>query len=884
MMLLEGRDTVVTRLSVYRRRAATAACMVALTGPSGSGRTAVLDAVARTSDGVVLRGRAARWEQSRAGGVVAQLLGTPDEGGTAFEWAGRLAGRIGDGAGLVVVDDAHESDLLSLQALSTLVAHHPRTTVLVVLALDPARAGREHHEVLAHVEGTVRLDPLDVRSVAAIAAARGRPLTPLAAERLRRHTRGNPRHVTALIDEVDPDEWADPFLRLPPPAAVSVAVRAELDLLDEDARTLVEAVCVLGERVELHEVARLARLDDVLGPLGEASTARLVTRGGGQLGPTVGPPDPMVRAAVLDHLGPARAAELRRLAATLVEQPERCLRYLAAATTGRDPELAERLDALSGEAAADGRWSTVAGLLLDASRLTDERALRESRLTRAVDAMIGAGECLDAQALVPVVESLRETPLRNAVLGYLAIIEGKAGEAGARLSRAWELTDADADPRTAALVAQRHVLHALGRCRGTDVVEWTDRVAHRAEPGSPEAVEAAAIRGLGLAAAGDPAGAVEAYRLAADQIRHGAQHQRVTMGRGWLAVVTDDVDEARPELESATPTTQLGGSSRISLWAWGWLARARFLGGDWDGALAAVDGGRALGERTGIALTMPLIEWTATQVHSLRGESDAADRAARRSESWGTAYEIMRVPAVLARAHIAESAADYERVVRVLAPLDRPGSGGCLEEPGWWPWTDVYANALVMTGRLDEADRFLRPHESRAAERGHRSTAARLGYARGRWHGAHGDIDAATSSFETALRTLDGMALRYDRARIHFAYGQTLRRAGKRRDADTVLLVARELFDSLGATTYVARCDREVRAGGIGAGRDDRAAVDLTPQETAVAELVTRGMANREVAAELHVSTKTVQYHLTRIYAKFGVRTRAELIARHDPG
>lgn len=877
-----GRDTVVDRLSAYRPTATGPACTVVLTGPSGYGKTTVLDALVRATDGVVLRARAAPWERSRAGGVVSQLAEGIDARATPFEIAAQLADRIGRAGGLVVVDDAHAADVASLQALSTLVAHHARTAILVVLAVDPLRAGAEQHDLLARVEHTVRLDPLDARSIGAIASELGRPLTAPAAERLRRHTRGTPRHVVALLNEVDAEDWADPFLRLPPPAATSTAVRARLAGIGAGARALVEAVAVLGERVELHEAARVAGLDEVLEPLGEASDARLVVRAGGQLGPRVSPPDPMVRSAVLDSVGPARAAALRRAAADLVDSPERRLRLLAAATTGRDPELADRLDDLSADAAAQGRWSSVAGLLLDASRLADARVDREDHLTRSVDAMVGAGQVLDAQALIPAVEGQRDTPLRNAVLGYLAIVQGKAAEAGVRLGRAWELVDPRSDPATAALVAQRHVLHALAHCRGAEIVEWADRVAEHAEPGSPAAVEAAAIRGLGQAASGDPAAAARSYDRAAEQIRHGAQHQRVTMGRGWLAVVTDDLDEARLELEGATPTTLLGGSSRISLWAWGWLARARFLGGDWDGALAAADRGRALGERTGILLTMPLIEWTAAQVHSLRGDTTAADRAARRSEAGGAAYEIMRVPAVLARAHIAESAADYERVVRVLAPLDRSGSDGCLREPGWWPWADVYANALVLTGRLEEADTVLHRHEALAAQRGHRSTLARLGAARGRWHGAHGDVDAATEAFETAVRAIDGMALRYDLARIHFAYGQTLRRAGKRRDADTSLLIAREHFDALGATVHVHRCDRELRAGGVGAGRDERAPVDLTPQETAVEALVARGMSTRDVAAELHVSPKTVQYHLTRIYAKFGVRSRTELIARRN--
>ena len=61
--------------------------------------------------------------------------------------------------------------------------------------------------------------------------------------------------------------------------------------------------------------------------------------------------------------------------------------------------------------------------------------------------------------------------------------------------------------------------------------------------------------------------------------------------------------------------------------------------------------------------------------------------------------------------------------------------------------------------------------------------------------------------------------------------------------------------------------------------RAERDVTDLTPQEEAVATLVARGLSNREVAAELYISPKTVQYHLTRIYAKLGLRSRSELAA-----
>ncbi|WP_243788648.1 helix-turn-helix transcriptional regulator [Saccharopolyspora gloriosae] len=114
---------------------------------------------------------------------------------------------------------------------------------------------------------------------------------------------------------------------------------------------------------------------------------------------------------------------------------------------------------------------------------------------------------------------------------------------------------------------------------------------------------------------------------------------------------------------------------------------------------------------------------------------------------------------------------------------------------------------------------------------------------------------------------------------MSFAYGQTLRRAGKRREADLLLQQARDAFHALGARSYVRRCDRELKAGGLHAKR----ATDLTgltAQERAVAGLVAAGMTNKQAATELYVSVKTVQFHLTRIYAKLAIASRSELAAR----
>ena len=96
-----------------------------------------------------------------------------------------------------------------------------------------------------------------------------------------------------------------------------------------------------------------------------------------------------------------------------------------------------------------------------------------------------------------------------------------------------------------------------------------------------------------------------------------------------------------------------------------------------------------------------------------------------------------------------------------------------------------------------------------------------------------------------------------------------------------MLTTAREHFARLGAATYVNRCDRELAAGGLHLPRSGDAYSDvLTPQESTVAELVAQGRTNKDVAAELFLSVKTVQYHLTRIYAKLGVSSRTQLAAQ----
>ncbi len=866
-----GRDGELSELA--RRLRGTVdggAGVVAVVGGPGFGKTALLRALAAQHHNSMWA-RATSWESGLPGGVLAQMVQDevpPDPVDAAAHLVDLL--RTPEPV-LLIVDDAEYADAESVQALSTLVRHQRELPVLVVLAMSsPSPALSD----LA--ADTVTLTGLPEPAVAALAAGRGRTLHPSMVTALTQHTRGNPRDVLALLDEVPDFIWAQPDAILPAPEYIRDRTREQLADCSPDGRALVEALAILGEAASLADASALAGLIDPLPALDAASSAGLVVSA------TPFEPglrDRSTRASVLELMGAQAAAEAHRRAAGIVTDPVSRLGHLVAATPTPDAALADEVALLAQHRGAEGAWAQAATLFRDSARLTADPLRHDERLTRSVDALIAAGDCVAAAAKVPVVESLRETPLRNAVLAYLAILRGRAAEAEVRLGRAWEIVNPERDPDTAALVAQRHVLHSLIRCRGDDLVTWADRALSLADSDSPAGIESAAIRGLGLLAAGHPRRAAAAYDELSARVRHGAQAQRVVMGRGWVELIRDDVDGARANLESAVAAAGMGGSSRITLWALAWLARVHFATGEWDRAMATVERGRALATATGIVVTTPLLEWTAAQIAALRGDWAGAASAVRSADSVAGDYEMMVIPTVLARAQIAEAEADYAKVRRLATPLIRMAVGTSLQEPGYWPWPDLLANALVLDGRLEEADSFLKPHEQRARSRGHRSAQARLGYARGRLHGALGDIHAARRSFEAALELLNGLPLRYDTARVNFAYGQTLRRAGKRRQADAVIGAAREIYLSLDAQTYVARCDRELKAGGLHQVRGSRDDVNLTAQEEAVTALVSQGLSNREVAAELYVSPKTVQYHLTRVYAKLGVRSRSELAA-----
>ena len=875
---LVGRSEELTALAQLFDRVGSGERIapVLILGPAGTGKTALIGRLSETIAGM-RRARGVPWERDVAGGVLAQLAGVPAMAASdASSAADALAKELSaDGrATLVVVDDADQSDGPSLEALSTLLRRHPELPVLVLLA---ARCRTRLLEALDARE--VELSGVSADAVAEIASGRGHTIHPATVQLLWRHTGGNPRDVLALLAEVPADRWSHPDPELPAPRHVQERVAAALAATVPAAQALIEAVAILDGEVALSQALELADLEEDGPTLAEdaRATGLITVDRQWRLRMT----DPMVRLATLAVIGPGRSAALhRRAAAMLHDLPVRRWQHLVQASPGPDAELADNLEAEARRQGARGAWAEAARLWQQAARLTPDTLSREHRIVRAVDALVAAGEIHAAAGQLPVVESLRETPLRDGVLGYLAILRGRHDEAAARLRRADDIVNGERDPETSAMIAQRHVLHALSCCQGSELVAWADRAVALAGGDSPAGLEACAIRPLGLATAGSLAEARAAYDELSIRV-DGAQAQRVAMGGGWLDLVRGDLDAARARLESALATDYSGGSVRIALWAHAWLARVHVHAGDWDDALATAARGLALAEASGITLVTPLLHWSVCQVDAERGRFDEAEAHLRAAESVTRGYAIMQVPCLIARAQLAEARADAAGVIRALDALVHEYAGTSVDVPGFWAWQELYADALLAEGRADEAEQFLQGQV--AAARPPSAAHARLAIARGRLAAARGDIGAAAQIFDQALGFLESSPLRFDTARVAFAYGLTLRRAGRRREADRLLEQARHLWLGMAATIYVERCERELNAGGRSGVSTPGGAGQLTPQEQAVSSLVAQGMSNREVAAQLFLSPKTVQYHLTRVYGKLGVRTRAELAAAYAP-
>jgi DNA-binding CsgD family transcriptional regulator len=184
--------------------------------------------------------------------------------------------------------------------------------------------------------------------------------------------------------------------------------------------------------------------------------------------------------------------------------------------------------------------------------------------------------------------------------------------------------------------------------------------------------------------------------------------------------------------------------------------------------------------------------------------------------------------------------------------------------------------ALVNLGRLDEA-RELAAEQIELGTENDRPTLLGIGRRiEGLALGAEGDLDAAAEALEAAVAAHGASQFPVELGRSLLALGQIQRRRKAGPQAGEALRAALDRFEAAGAVPFVDLARAE-----LGKGRRGLGGEALTPTEQQVADLVAAGHTNREVAARLFISIRTVETHLASVYRKMGVRSRSELAARH---
>lgn len=860
--------------------------LVAVTGEAGIGKTALVRRFVGTADGVrVLWASGAESEAQLPYGVVAQLGSIPDAGADPLVVGSALLDVLGEaqdaGPVAVVVDDAQWADLPSARALTFALRRLRVDRVLaVVIARDVVPRLPESLRRLLAADTTARL-PLTGLSAAELGALSPEPLLGRAAGRLWAHTEGNPLHAVALISQVPAAVLADPHVPLPVPRSFEQLVLARLDGCGPWTRGLLAAASVLGRSCALHDAAGLADVGDPLAALEEAMAAGLVSGRPARVGMTVEFTHPLVHTAVYQGMGPRRRADLHLLASELAGAGPAGLRHRVAAAGGPDADLAAELAEVGRGNAADGWWAEAAGRLAQAARFAVSGPERARLVAEAVEALLHDGQYAELVALAGDLGPEAEPAVHGYVHGTVANVTGRARDATRLLAEAWRACDPAVEPALAGRIAEQLMFSYLSRGRASEGVTWAEHAlelaAHR--PGADRLwtnyllclVSSGAIRrGLRLTAdLPDPA-------------RAGPRELDGLLGRGLLLAYADDLAEAVRVLSGVVEASRershqfrLAGAVLLSL--------AEYRLGHWDEADWHAEAAVSLADDGPRTWVTAMAHGYATRVPAARGEWERAAAHAKAARAGATTSVAGLMAAAVSHAHLAHARGETRRLVADLVPwlgaIRKPG------DPALLLWHEYLVDALVTEGDLAKAEEVLRQYEELARAHTRHSALAAAARLRGNLHAARGEPAAAERSYRDGLAHAARVAGPFDRARLDLDYGAFLRSRNHPAAVER-LRSARAVLARLGAHPYLSRCDRELTACGRPPPGTPAPVATLTPQELAIARLVAEGLTNRQVARNLVLSVKTIEYHLGRIYGKLRISSRAALathVARARP-
>jgi DNA-binding CsgD family transcriptional regulator len=719
--------------------------------------------------------------------------------------------------------------------------------------------------------GRLEIGPLSLAALHHLLKERtGRAYSRPALVRIHTASGGNPFFALELARVLGEGPALAPGSRLP--ETLAELARARVAGLDAQVlEVLLAAAALAAPTVELLEravdpaAARLVERAEDLGIVEIDGTRVRFTH-------------PILASGVYAMASPARRRATHRQLAAAVSDSEERARHLALSAVRADDETIAALDEAARQARSRGAPAAAAELLELALHLGADDA---GRRARAAGHHFEAGDPLRARAILEeTVARLPPGHARAEALRLLATVrlhDDSYLEAAALLEQA--LGEAADNPalRVRVVLELLYVLTNLGRINDAllhvdPIIEEAELLGDRHLIGQALASSTIIrfLNGQGL----DQPRLQRAVELE-DRDRPTVMMFRPTMIAGLLWMWTGRLDEAREVLYSLRRDCLERGQESdlmfvafhtVMLECWrGDLSSAAWLANDtFERALQ-------LGTEVPLAIGLSTRANAAAYAGDVMEARKTAEAALEIFLRGSCLVATLWPSATLGFLDL--SLDEFEAAAQRLAPMAAGAASMGVHEPVCIPFAADASEALIAVGRTEQAAALVDQLEADGRRLDRAWALAAGARCRALLHGARGDLQAAIEVGERALVEHQRLRMPFERARTLLVLGRLQRRQGKRRAAKASLQEAIATFDELGATLWADKARGELRRLGLHPGES----TELTPSERRVAELAAGGLTNREVAAALLVSPKTVEANLARVYQKLGIRSRAEL-------
>jgi DNA-binding CsgD family transcriptional regulator len=682
---------------------------------------------------------------------------------------------------------------------------------------------------------------------------------------------GNPFYALELSRGIQAD--ATPAAGLPLPQSLEDVVAAKVAGLPEEVYEALLAASALADPTP--SLLERAFGPDALAALEAAEERQLVVLEGDR----VRFEHPLLAHGIYAAASGPRRREMHRCLSSVVSNPEERARHLAHARVL--PEAIGALDEASRYVRARGAPDAAAELLELALELGGPREL----LVRAAEYHFDAGDVQRSHELASqAIETLDggEALAEALLLSTEHFLAESYSESTVLLERA--LSEAGSNDLLRAKiglsVAQDY--YQLGQWEKTaEMADLTLGAARRLDDPQRIAQGYAAklLADFNLGRGVDEQLLQDALRMEDPAARTGiseAPSDLVLCVLLW----TGRLEEARTLAQSlrqryldrgAAPSFALNSTALAQVECWrGNVSAAR------TAAEEAFDHGLLLMGTTGRALGL----WLRSLIDAYSGEVDEARQAAGESMTLfeGLSSRSAHWPLTIL-GFVELSVGNYEAAASALAPAAARAVSDGLPEPcvNGELFIGDAAEALIATDRIEEAEAIVSLLEERGAALDRAWAIAVGARCRALILAAQGEVAEAERTVERALVEYERLPMAIERARTLLVLGRIRRRLRKRRAAKEALDEALGIFDSAGSARWADQARTEIDSIGL---RPAASGDELTPAETRVAELVAKGLSNKEVAAALVVTPKTIEAHLGRIYRKLEIRRRSELSAR----